>query len=118
MGESDCDHVLGLSGTSNNTNAVGETHRPERNTAKESIENKKLSEQDYMKMVDQAWTMRRAHTGLRLICHEGILEMTGNRGGECGFLRLEQMRLTDTSELALHPGAFRVWAGDDSSIVR
>lgn len=82
------------------------------------MENKKLSEEDYRKMVDQAWTMPRGHTGLRLMCHEGILEMTGNRGGECGFLRLEQMRLTDTSQLALHPGAFRVWEGDDSSIVR
>ena len=71
-----------------------------------------------MRLVDQAWMMPRAHTGLRLMCHEGILEMTGNPWGECGFLRLEQMRLADTSQLALHPAGFERWLGDDSNIVR
>ena len=92
--------------------------RLDSNTAKESVENKKLTEQDYMRLVDQAWMMPRAHTGLRLMCHEGILEMTGNRGGECGFLRLEQMRLADTSQLALHPAGFERWLGNNSNIVR
>ncbi|KAK9817490.1 hypothetical protein WJX74_006065 [Apatococcus lobatus] len=93
-------------------------HGMDRNTAKESIENKKMTEEDHVKLMDHAWTLSKPYKALRLMCHEGILEMTGNRGGECGFLRLEQMRLADTSELALHPDAFKVWQGDDSNIIR